>query len=132
MSNTDEEDFTFYRVSWHRAQIDHTCCECGLPIDAEEYYELLVGKCGGIWYKYRTCMYCASVRQTFCTQGFVVTHLHEDLLRLRGSLSYDDVRQWALLTNAIAGYRARHKAANTYLGTPPLTPLPASRGRYAL
>jgi hypothetical protein len=116
------EAFTFYSVSWPHARLQRPCCECGLQIDRGERYQRLSGYCDGSWRNFSTCDSCAKIRDEFFPNEFTMTQLMEELLEMRTNLSYDDVRTWALLTNAIASVRARSKAARTYGGIPPITP----------
>lgn len=116
-----EEVFTFYGITWHHTRLQRKCCECGLQIERGERYQRLSGLYDGTWNNYSTCESCAKVRDEFFPSSFTITQLLEDLMDMRDALSYDDVRNWALLTNAIAGLRQRLQAATAYHG-PALTP----------
>lgn len=113
--------FTFYGITWHHARLQRPCCECGLTIDRKEHYQRLSGCYENEWFNYSTCESCAKTRDEFFPNTFTITQLLDDLIDLRDALSYDEVRQWALLTNAIASLRMRMQAATRYHG-PALTP----------
>lgn len=117
----DGEFFTFYGITWHHTRLQRKCCECGLQIDRGERYQRLSGLCDGVWNNYSTCEPCAKTRDEFFQYCFTITALLEDLIAKRDELSYDDVRQWALLTNAIASLRQRMYAAMRPTH-PPITP----------
>lgn len=115
-----DENFTFYGITWPHTRLQRNCCECGLQIERGERYQRLSGLYEGEWHNYSTCADCAKVREEFCSE-FTMMNLYDDLMDLRDELSYDDVRTWALLTNALAGLRQRMQAARHYTG-PALTP----------
>lgn len=118
---SDGEFFTFYGITWHNTRLQRQCCECNLTIERGEKYQRLSGYCDGEWRNYSTCRDCANTRDEFCKESFTITRLMDDLMDKRDDLSYDDVRNWAVLTNAIAGLRVRRHAASRYTG-PALTP----------
>lgn len=117
----DGEFFTFYGITWHHTRLQRKCCECGLQIERGERYQRLSGYCDGEWNNYSTCETCAKVRDEFFPTCFTISNMLDDLIDLRDVLSYDDVRNWALLTNAIAGLRQRMQAAARPTH-PPITP----------
>ena len=45
-----------------KAAKEYRCCECGSIIDKGEKHQLIKGIWDGTWDKYRTCEFCASVR----------------------------------------------------------------------
>ena len=117
------EFFTFYGVTWHHARLQRPCCECGIQIERKERYQRLSGCFEGEWFNYSTCEPCAKIRDEFFPGTFTVTELLESLMDMRDELSYDNVRQWALLTNAIADLRQRQRAALALLAGPPVPAL---------
>lgn len=118
---SDGEFFTFYGITWHNTRLQRQCCECNLTIERGERYQRLSGCYDNEWHNYSTCRDCANTRDEFLKNGFTISRMMDDLMGLRDGLSYDDVRAWALLTNAIAGLRLRRQAASRYHG-PALTP----------
>jgi hypothetical protein len=115
------DTFTLYGITWHHTRLQRKCCECGLQIERGERYQRLSGLFEGEWFNYSTCQPCAKVRDEFFPTTFTISMLMEDLKDKRDELSYDDVRNWALLTNAIAGLRQRMQAAARPTH-PPITP----------
>lgn len=115
------ETFAFYGITWHHTRLQRRCCECDLRIERGERYQRLSGVFEGQWFNYSTCEACAKVRDEFFPATFTITGLMEELMDKRDALSYDDVRNWAMLTNAIAGLRQRMGAA-TRPTHPPITP----------
>lgn len=118
-----DEFFTFYGITWHNTRLQRQCCECNLTIERGERYQRLSGYCNEGWHNYSTCTDCAKCRDEFCQSEFTITRLMDDLMDQRDALSYDDVRAWSILTNAIAGVRVRRLAASKYKG-PQITPMP--------
>lgn len=101
------------------------CCECNSPIQKKETMWLLVVTEQGVKpCVFKTCDACHSQRLEFCTEHFTPTELMRDLEALRSALSYDSVRPWAMLTNAISLLRQRRAGAGPVPKRPALSPTP--------
>ena len=51
-----------FRVIWRKARKQHTCCECGSPIDRDERYQYSSGIWQGEPNSFKTCEFCAEKR----------------------------------------------------------------------
>lgn len=101
------------------------CCECHSSIQKKEtVWRLVVSEQGVKPMEYQTCQACHDQRKEFCLEFFTPTELLRDLEVLRSALSYDSVRPWAMLTNAISLLRQRIAGAGPVPKRPALSPTP--------
>jgi hypothetical protein len=64
-SDDYDNDFSFYDVLWPKARKEHRCCECRRVIGIGEQYQRWAGKWDGTVSSYKTCGYCAEIRDGF-------------------------------------------------------------------
>lgn len=101
------------------------CCECNSQIQKKEpLWILVVSEQGAKPQEFKTCEACHTQRIEFCTEIFTPTELLRDLEALRSALSYDSVRPWAMLTNAISLLRQRRAGAGPVPKPPVGSPTP--------
>jgi len=55
---------TLYTEKTPTARKAHICCECGSTINSGEKYELITGLWEGTFETFKTCCFCADVRQS--------------------------------------------------------------------
>uniref|UniRef100_A0A6H1Z8R7 Uncharacterized protein n=1 Tax=viral metagenome TaxID=1070528 RepID=A0A6H1Z8R7_9ZZZZ len=68
-----------------QARKGYTCCECRAEIQKDDGHELFSFNFKGRWYRFRTCLACAAVRQDyFVAHGRVwaFTNLWNDMIEL--------------------------------------------------
>lgn len=101
------------------------CCECNSIIQKKEpLWRLVVSEQGAKPFEYKTCQACHDQRIEFCLEFFTPTELLRDLETLRSALSYDSIRPWAMLTNAISLLRQRRAGAGPIPKPPTHSPTP--------
>jgi len=66
-----------------RARKRYQCVECDSIIAVGDVHEVASGNYGGDWYRYRTCLPCASIRQAHCC-SWVWGDLRETLIEVMG------------------------------------------------
>ena len=79
LSGSDGDGPSVFDQSTPRAAKEHSCSECGKPIERGQRYELAKGLWDGSWSTYRTCLLCAEIRDHFACNGFYYGQLWEDL-----------------------------------------------------
>lgn len=101
------------------------CCECLNEIQKKEtVWRLVLSEQGAEPLEFKTCQSCYDTRRAFCTEHFTPSELLLDLEALRSALSYDSVRPWAMITNAISLLRQRRAGAGPVPKRPTLSPTP--------
>jgi hypothetical protein len=58
-------ELEFYDIKWPKAKKDHRCCECRRVIVKGEEYEKWTGKWDGSLSRYKTCLLCHEIRESF-------------------------------------------------------------------
>lgn len=121
------EKYDHTKTTFPVAKNEQTCTECVSLIGEGVKYEYL--RCRDKlpsgrtrWLNFRTCPECLAQRQEFCTEFFTPGYLLQDLEQLKSKIAYDDSFGWAKVTNAVAAFRLRRKAA--LASVPNYTPTP--------
>lgn len=67
-----------------KARRQHTCCECGDPIQPGQTYELVKGLWDGRWDTFKTCIGCTRIREDLCPHGWLHGGLAEQVQECLG------------------------------------------------
>lgn len=71
--------------SFPRGRKDYRCCECSDPIPGRKRHELFSICYKGKWYRFRTCLPCACVRQDYFIElgrAWTFKNLWNDMIEL--------------------------------------------------
>ena len=83
-STDDFESPSCYRQLTRKARKEHECCECGEAIVVGQKYEETTGVWAGDPERYRTCLPCARIRDTYCAHGYIHMMLRETIQECLG------------------------------------------------
>lgn len=59
----NSEPLELYKETTPTARKQHVCCECGANIEPGENYERIEGMMDGKCYTFKTCSFCAHIRE---------------------------------------------------------------------
>jgi hypothetical protein len=75
----DGHDQDFVNTNHRKAIKEHQCCECHRVITIGEKYEYTAGCWEGDFATYKTCSDCRAIRDAFFCEGWLFTHVLENL-----------------------------------------------------
>ena len=70
---------TFYTESFHKAEKEHLCCECGENVKPGKEYHKAVGVWGRDFITFKTCIPCYHIREYYCSQGYTFGGLRDQI-----------------------------------------------------
>lgn len=77
--NYDYEGFDYVNIVIRKARREHVCCECKEIIKVGSNYQYVHGVYDAHWYTYKTCQRCVTIRDDYCSSGFVYGWLYEQI-----------------------------------------------------
>jgi len=80
--DTDGESPDIYQDKIVKARKVHRCCECDKDINPGQIYQVVRGLWDGRWSGYKTCMFCATVRER------IGAHIHGGLGEVLNCIEY--------------------------------------------
>jgi hypothetical protein len=80
----NEESPQVYREKIVTAYKTHCCVECGEIITRRSKYQDVSGLWEGRWEHHKTCLTCKTIREEYCSGGFIFGELAEQLYECFG------------------------------------------------
>jgi hypothetical protein len=78
-----------------KARKHHQCVECRRAIEPGERYEVYSGiACDGNAFHHKTCLGCMNIREHFCSGGWYVGMIWEQIQECLGFDYRDDPSEW--------------------------------------